>query len=412
MLRKYAVYLSATVAVGFVLPSAVMAAPMSQPSSYLYVWSSDADMAEGDHDFLSAIDVNENSPTYGQVVSTTPVGEVGTMAHHIEPKLGSTNQLFASGFMANIVYLFDMNNKETPTLVKTIPAIEGYAMSHSFIRTPDHKVLATLQYTMGSDTASGGLALFEPDGSLAKTVNASASVTGDVPVRSYGVDVLPEIDRIVTTSTPMDMDAAFANVAQVWRLSDMKLLHTLSVVGPDNAPMRGKFPFEIRVLPDGKSAMFNTFSCGFYLIDGLETDNPTVELVYAMKKMDQQRCAVPSIVGNYWVMPVEKSGEVVVLDISDPRNTHEVFTLKFDEGFFPHYSVNEPKSNRIALVGFMGMDHRVLMIKIDEETGALSWDEKFREAGSDRLGVDYDRASWPHGDAGDAIPHGMVWSNP
>lgn len=36
-------------------------------------------------------------------------------------------------------------------------------------------------------------------------------------------------------------------------------------------------------------------------------------------------------------------------------------------------------------------------------------DEAFRDEGSDRPGLTFDRASWPHGATGDAAPHGSVF---
>ncbi len=129
-----------------------------------------------------------------------------------------------------------------------------------------------------------------------------------------------------------------------------------------------------------------------------------------MKGEKQRECAVPSVVGNYWVMPMQMSNEVVVLDISDLDNVREVSSLKTGKGLSPHFSSPEPGTNRIALSGFMAKDFRVLMMRIDTETGALSWDENFRDPNTGKLGVDFKRASWPHGNTGAAVPHGLVWS--
>ena len=54
-------------------------------------------------------------------------------------------------------------------------------------------------------------------------------------------------------------------------------------------------------------------------------------------------------------------------------------------------------------------DHRVWMARIDAATGALSLDEAFRDPGSSEPGVNFNRASWPHGPTGDAVPHGVVF---
>jgi hypothetical protein len=54
-------------------------------------------------------------------------------------------------------------------------------------------------------------------------------------------------------------------------------------------------------------------------------------------------------------------------------------------------------------------DHRVWMARIDPASGALSLDEAFRDPGSPEPGVNFNRASWPHGPSGDAVPHGVVF---
>lgn len=388
----------------------IAASQASAHSNYLYVWSGDVDKAQGDKDFLATLDIGEGSGTFGQVIATTPVTEVGTMPHHIEPTVSGTDDMFASGFMANKIYRFDMSDPAKPVLTHTIHEIPGWKMSHSFIRTPDNKVIATLQYKAGDKEASGGLAVFGAGGDLLQTLSVSDPKLDGPPIRSYGVDIAPVVDRAVVTSTPMAMETASSDVVQIYRMSDMKLLHTLSLPVPESDPSRVRHPFEIRTLADGRSMMLNTFQCGFYIVDGLETDAPTVELVYALSKPNQRACSVPAIAGNFWVMPVQKSDEVVVLDISDPRNVKEVFTLSTDKGFSPHYAALEPGNNRIALTGFMGKDFRVMMMRIDMDTGALSWDEKFRDPNTGNLGVDFKRPSWPHGDTGPAMPHGIVWS--
>jgi len=377
--------------------------------SFLYLWASDADAAEGDKDFLVTVDVDANSATFADVISTTTVNEVGTMAHHLEPLISSDNKLYASGFLANKVYLFNMANPSDPILEQTISEIPGWKMPHSFVRQPNNNMIASLQFRVGDSAASGGLAIFDPDGNLLDTVSAEDPNYTGAPYRSYALDVAPGIDRVITTSTPMDMTQPSTDAVQIYRLSDMALLHTVDLPPPAADPSRTRFPFEIRVLKDSKSALLNTFECGFYLIEGIDTNTPTAKIVYATKEDNQRECAVPSLVGDYWVMPVQMSNEVVVLDISDLNDVHEVSVLRVEDGFSPHYSSPEPGTNRIALTGFLGNDLRVMMMRINMKTGELKWDEGFRDP-SGKLGVDFNRTSWPHGNTGAAVPHGMVWS--
>jgi hypothetical protein len=49
------------------------------------------------------------------------------------------------------------------------------------------------------------------------------------------------------------------------------------------------------------------------------------------------------------------------------------------------------------------------VLTVDAETGALALDERFRDPGAERPGVDFGRTAWPHGTTGAARPHGSVF---
>jgi hypothetical protein len=73
------------------------------------------------------------------------------------------------------------------------------------------------------------------------------------PVRVYAFAPRPDIDRLVTTSAPM-MEDTTADVVQVWRLSDLALLHTLQ--SPTGATGRwhraaARTPAPVRAARDG-----------------------------------------------------------------------------------------------------------------------------------------------------------------
>ena len=57
-------------------------ASRTSPTPYLFAWTADADAK--DSDFLAVIDAKPDSPTYGQVVATLPVGARATYPHHTE----------------------------------------------------------------------------------------------------------------------------------------------------------------------------------------------------------------------------------------------------------------------------------------------------------------------------------------
>jgi hypothetical protein len=49
------------------------------------------------------------------------------------------------------------------------------------------------------------------------------------------------------------------------------------------------------------------------------------------------------------------------------------------------------------------------MLQADRATGQLTLDTEFRDAGSSRPGIAFDRVDWSHGPTGHAVPHGTVF---
>jgi len=54
-------------------------------------------------------------------------------------------------------------------------------------------------------------------------------------------------------------------------------------------------------------------------------------------------------------------------------------------------------------------DRRVYMLRLDGEAGQLRVDDAFRDEGTDEVGVDFNRAKWPHGSTGAARPRGLLF---
>lgn len=382
-----------------------------EPAPYLFVWAGPhmGDTAGGSaSDFVAVLDADPASAGYGQVVASQEAGVAGMMAHHTELTLPAGHPVFAEDYLAGRIVLLDFTDPVRPRVVRRIDSVPGYRRPHSFVRLPNGHVLATLQFGDGSLPGDpGGLAEFDAAGTLLRTGSSADSAYSDPPVRIYGLDAFPAIDRVVTTSSPMEM-VRTANVIQVWRLSDLRLLQTIRVpqLAGDSV---GSYPFEIRALPDGKSALLNTYYCGFYLVTGLDAATPKLTLVHSMRDPRRIGCSVPTLVGRYWIMPVAYDHSVISLDISDPAHPVEVSVLRSDSAFLPHWSSADPESDRIVITGQDDGEPRVLIARLDAATGRLSWDEAFRDAGATRPGVSFDRATWPHGSVEHAMPHGALF---
>lgn len=384
--------------------------PVAEPAGYLFAWAGDQDERPEDTNFLAVIDIDPASPTYREIVATSPLGSAGGMPHHTEVELPRDGQpLFVNAFMAGRTWLYDLRDPLAPAMVGEVDSVPGYHMPHSFLRLADGTVLATMQFGHASaEGQPGGLARFSPEGRLlAVTSSADPAFAGE-RIRTYALDASAAIDRVVTTSSPMDTEVT-AHVVQLWRLSDLQLLATIAVPEAP-ADTAWQYPFEVRFIEDGRTAVMSTFYCGFYLLSDLDTDAPAIERVLALGYPPYSWCGVPLVIGRFWIMPVERAAEVVVLDLGDPRAPTIVTRLTADSGFTPHWAARDRGSDRVVLPSFDEDDPRVLIARFDSTTGSLVWDETFRDPRDGRLGIAFTRESWPHGDTGPAMPHGVLFS--
>jgi hypothetical protein len=402
----------------------------SAAGSYIYVFAGDA-AAASDHatmgahddssratagtgasDFLAVIDADSTSPTYAKIVASVPIGAAGTMPHHTEMELPAGGRaLFANAFMARKTYRFDLSDPFAPRLAGLIDSVPGMHAAHSFSRLPDGNVVGTFQYGDGRAKGDpGGVALFSPEGHVLRTASSNDPAYPDSAIRTYSLDVSPATDRLVTTSTPMDPEGTSADVVQLWRLSDLKLLRTLPF--PKTSPdSNSHFPFEVRFFPDGRSAFLNTYYCGFYYLSGLDGDAPKVEPVLALENPKYLGCGVPLLIGTWWIMPIGSTHEYVVFDVSDPRRPRRAGSLMADSTVDAHWISREHGTNRIVASVETSVPS-VRIARFDSTSGALTWDESFRETPGGPLGVQFTRSEWPHGKTGPAMPHGAVFSRP
>lgn len=379
----------------------------AEPAHYLYAWAGDQD--QKDSDFLAVIDANPANATYGKVATTKPTGTRAIMPHHIEYETPPGATLFANGWAASHSFVLDIADPLKPGIIADFRQAGGYSYPHSFARLPGGNVLATFQSIGDKYAPPGGLVELDGKGQL---VRATPSATPDIPTAinwPYSLAVVPAVDRVVTTSTDMGMGPGWKSPetshVQIWSLGELKLL--ASVALPDsNKGKNNIYPAEPRVLADG-SIYVNTFTCGLFRLDGIASDEPTATFVHAFPfgPADHDMCAVPLVVGKYWIQTVGAINGLVVLDVSDPGRPIEVSRLLLDHKFHaPHWIAADRKSGRIVVTGMY--DSWMAMLTFDELTGRLALDERF----GDRGGIQFDRAEWPHGKSGKAIVHGTVFS--
>lgn len=305
--------------------------------------------------------------------------------------------LFANGFATGQTFIFDLTQPAEPRLAGQFGDVEAYTHPHSFIRLPGGNVLATFQMQHDSGhMVAGGLVELTPTGQVVRS--SSANFPGaDTGLRVYSAGIVPALDRIVTTSTDMMEDFPASRQLQVWRLSDLALLHTFPL--PDGpAGDEGKYTAEPRLLADGRTVLVSTFACGLYLLEGLDTDTPSGRFVASFPRMEGAYCAIPVVSGNYYLVTVPAWHAVVSLDVSDPAAPREVSRATLGPEDIPHWIAISPDQRRIVITGYGAMKNRVVLALFDPATGQLAVDERFREEGSATPGV-----TLP------GVPHGTVF---
>lgn len=335
----------------------------------VYAWTAGADSTAAD--FLAVIDVTPGSAAAGAILARVEVPGRGNGPHHSEHELAADGRLFVNGFASGQSWVFDVSVPTAPRIVRQFGDVGGYSHPHSFLRLPGGNVLGVFQMQhLASGTRPGGLVEMTPGGEF---VRASAPQPDSIPSahRVYSGLVVAALDRIVTTSTDMDDGGAESRRVQVWRLSDLALLHTFSL--PDG-PLgdEAQYTAEPRLMADGRTVLVSTFNCGLYLLDGLDGAAPSGRLVSSFPRRDDTSCAIPYIVGQYYLVTVPAYAAVVALDVSDPTAPREVSRVAFDSTDVPHWISVSPDGRRVVVTGYATMERRIELLDFDPATGRLS----------------------------------------
>jgi hypothetical protein len=378
------------------------------PARYLFAWTGDEDRQ--DSDFLAVIDLAPDGDRYGTIVATTPIGEKGIWPHHTEHELDASKMLFANGFAGNRNVLFDLHDALHPKVVERFNGAGDLSFLHSFARLPNGHVLATFQSHGPDNIGPGGIAELDEGGRVVRSRSAADPTADQATLRPYSLAVVPSLDRVVVALTFMTIPTWHplrasiehehaGNQVQVYRLSDLALLKTIKL--PTNDA-----PNEPRVLQDGRTVLVGSIACRIYRVTGLDGTDPGVEVVH---QEEQRGCAMPLVIGNYWIQANAATHRIFSLDVRDLKSVRVVSEVALDERQRPHWLATD--GSRIVVVNEPSptAERRMWMLQIDRATGKLVLDTAFRDAGSTRPGIAFDRAEWPHGMSGNAVPHGTVF---
>jgi hypothetical protein len=131
-----------------------------------------------------------------------------------------------------------------------------------------------------------------------------------------------------------------------------------------------------------------------------------VELVH---EEPTRGCAGPVVIGDVWVQSHANDHRVFSLDVRDPSHIRSISSVSLDDRQRPHWLATD--GTRIVVVNepAASAERRMWMLRLDRTSGRLALDSAFRDEGSSRPGLAFDRRDWPHGPSGTAVPHGTVF---
>lgn len=376
---------------------------------YLFAWA--GDVTQQGNDFLAVIDADPASPSYGQLVSTVVTDQQTGQVHHTEYTMPEGGLLFANDHVAARTFVFDIRDPLQPKVATSFTDLNGFSHPHSFVRLPNGHVIVSFQHAHPHQAGppapgsgmSGGIGEIDDQARLIRAVSTADPKLPKANLMAYSLLPLPDLDLLVVTNSSMHDADPLGHTYQVWKLSTLELLRTeyFDTGGDQEGDIN---PEEPRLGPDG-SIYVQTLNCGLERITDIASDRPKSKLVFMF---DGSRCGVPTIVGHYLVQSVPKVNGVVVVDLAKPAKPVEVSRLALGEGFLPHWTGWDPKAERLVVTG-IGDLHRLYLLKLDQQTGAITMDTAFHDADG-KPGFNFDDRQWPGGWKGSANPHGVVFS--
>jgi methanethiol oxidase len=289
---------------------------LDRPEKILYVFCVDADAK--DNDFLAVIDVDPDSPRYGQITYQLDLGSSGNETHHFGFTDDRTHIWGCSLFSSRIFLINVAENPAQPKLEKIlndIPSQTGLAGPHSPYALPGRMLLSFLSGKDGGLPA--GLAEFTNDGKFIRRFD----LPQDAPYM-YDVAVQPDLNRMVTSSftamgnykkplAQMDLKN-FGKELLVWDFNERKVLSKLTT---------GAAPLECRwsLMKDANHGFTNcALDDSIWVWEGNNDGQYTARKLCATGKLPADLRESPD--GRFLYVSCFFSNEIQQWDVSDLKS--------------------------------------------------------------------------------------------
>jgi selenium-binding protein 1 len=383
----------------------------------LYIWASD--QAGKQPDFLAVIDFDRKSPEYGKVLGTVPLpgpGNTGNEPHHCHTSIDQT--VLACGGLLSVlkgqddIFFFDITDARHPKFLSSTRAPNS-SITDDFLPLPGGGFLVT---NMGSASGGAGGRLVELDRNLKVIAEHPAVSPADGGFNPHGIDADFSSNRLVTSDfinpvTTLNVfggDIQLRSSLRFWDLGKRTITRTVML--PDNAGT-----MDVKLIPGdkrGRAITVSMFSGLMYTVD--PTDGSYEQSFNTNDVTPHVETPVPGGMPGLLAMPrggrrlitaTFMAGQVVMLDISNPKQFKQVSVVSFGANTGPHsvhlthddkrlivtdYFLNQDGFGKVHLEG----DHKVHVLDVKEQS--LTIDPAFQV-------IDFNTAFA----TGPARPHGI-----
>jgi hypothetical protein len=409
---------------------------------YLVVWAGDADRK--DSDFLAVVNANPSSRKYGHVIATVPVKSRGNEPQELNDTFRYDGRVFATGVLTNRVFIFDLADPEAPRLGGVTDlsgrrywaprGIASLPNGHVVVACPDRANHVGLPREVTG--APGGLVELDANGRVVREITAGSDDSRGFVVAPSGIATAPGARKLVTTSHAHGYAASARGepvpgiTVQLWKPSDVSLRATVVLdAGPRGEENLG--PLTVRGMRRQPIVYVNTHEGGaLYVSDSAGIDDTAFRLAFDFGADSFPVGAAVTPNDRYYVTALSGKQQVVMLDLAEPLRPRLVSSVRLDRDPDPEGKTGRrPRTggpgglamasdgSRIAVADYTvevptyrrDGDHRLYMLRIDTETGQLRVDNAFRDESTGEIGLDFDRAKWPHGATGPARPRGLLF---
>jgi hypothetical protein len=409
---------------------------------YLVVWAGDADRQHSD--FLAVVNASPSSRKYGHVIATVPVRSKGNEPQELNDTFRYDGRVFASGTLGNRVFAFDLRDPEAPKLAG-VTELDGrrYWAPRGIASLPNGRVAVAcpdrarhIGLAREITGAPGGLVELDANGRVTREVTAGSDASRGYVVAPSGAAVSRPTKQLVTTSHAHGYAVSAQGepvpgiTVQLWKLNDLELKRTVVLdAGPRGEENLG--PITPRAMRRQPIVYVNTHEGGaLYVSDSIGIEDPAFRLAFDFGAGTFPVGAALTPDDRFYVTALSGTHRVVMLDVGDPLHPRLVSSVRLDRDPDPDAKRGaRPRAggpgglamasdgSRIAVADYTADvptyrrdgDHRLYMLRVDTETGQLRVDTAFRDETSDQVGLDFDRAKWPHGATGPARPRGLLF---